>query len=69
MKEYRVEIEIDDEGNVTADTKGFHGPVCERTLDELLEGIEGPSSDKKKPEYFAKEQNVNLSGLKNKAHA
>ncbi|MBO7499993.1 MAG: DUF2997 domain-containing protein [Fibrobacterales bacterium] len=69
MKEYRVEIEIDDEGNITADTKGFHGPVCEKTLDELLEGIEGRKEDKKKPEYFAKEQNANVGNLKNRTHS
>ena len=41
MKEFRVEVEIDEDGNIVADTKGFHGPVCEKELDALFEGVEG----------------------------
>ena len=62
MKEFNIEIEIDEDGNIFADTKGFHGKVCEPTLNELLKGIEGKSSKKKKPEYFIK----NKSQLSNK---
>jgi hypothetical protein len=66
MKEFNIEIEIDENGNITADTRGFHGKVCEKELDDLLEGIDGESEDKKKPEYFAKEQIVSKANIKSK---
>lgn len=37
MKEF--EIEIDENGNISADSKGFHGPLCEQELNDILEGI------------------------------
>ena len=53
MKEFNVEIEIDENGNIIADAKGFHGKVCEKELDELLQGLDNYSEDKKKPEYLS----------------
>lgn len=67
MKEFNIEVEIDEDGNIIADSKGFHGKICEQELSDLLEGIEGDSSDKKKPEYFAKETNQ-LSGKVSNRH-
>ncbi len=55
MKEF--EIEIDENGNISADSKGFHGPLCEQELNDILDGIEGNEFGKKKPEYFSKEKN------------
>ena len=68
MKEFNIEIEIDENGNIIADTKGFHGKVCEKELDDLLEGIDGDSEDKKKPEYFAKEKIISNTSIKNTMH-
>lgn len=53
MKELIVEVEIDENGNIVVDGKGFRGKVCEKELDEILKGIDGKASDKKKPEYFS----------------
>lgn len=66
MKEFNIEIEIDENGNIIADTRGFHGTVCEQELDDLLEGIDGKSENKKKPEYFAKELIVSQTRIKSK---
>ena len=68
MKEFNIEIEIDENGNIIADTKGFHGKVCEKELDDLLEGIDGDSEAKKKPEYFAKEKITANTNIKNTMH-
>ena len=68
MKEFNVEIEIDENGNIVADAKGLHGKVCEKALDDLLEGIDDLSEDKKKPEYFAKEIVTNKGYINNKLH-
>ena len=68
MKEFNIEIEIDENGNIIADTRGFHGKVCERELDELLEGLDGEAVDKKKPEYFAQEAITNKTNIKSKLH-
>ena len=66
MKEFNIEIEIDANGNIIADTRGFHGKVCEQELDDLLEGIDGKSENTKKPEYFAKELIVSQTRIKSK---
>lgn len=66
MKEFNVVIEIDENGNIIADTKGFHGKVCEQELDDLLKGVDGGSEDKKKPEYFSKERIVSKINIKNR---
>ena len=66
MKEFNIEIEIDENGNIIADRRGFHGKVCEQELDDLLEGIDGKSENKKKPEYFAKELIVSQTRIKSK---
>ena len=68
MKEFNVEIEIDENGNIIANAKGFHGKVCEKELDELLQGLDNYSEDKKKPEYFAKEIISNKTKTNNKLH-
>lgn len=58
MKEFKIEIEINEDGSILADSKGFHGPLCEQALNDLLDGIDGEFSDKKKPEYFSKEKSA-----------
>lgn len=67
MKKYNIEVEIDEDGNIQAETKGFKGNICEKELSEILAGIKGQRKDKKKPEYFAKEaSNLTQSKMANK---
>jgi hypothetical protein len=55
VKEYKIEIEIDESGNIKAETKGMEGTVCVSELDEILEGLGEVSEEKKKPEYYKKQ--------------
>lgn len=40
MKTYKIEVVIDEKGNIVAETKGMQGEICE-VLDEILQGIPG----------------------------
>ena len=57
MKEYKIEVEIDENGNIKAETKGMEGKVCVDELDQILAGLGEITEDKKKPEYY-KQQKV-----------
>jgi hypothetical protein len=59
MKEYKIEIEIDENGNIKAETKGMEGEVCVSELDGILEGLGEISEEKKKPEYYKKQKTTN----------
>jgi len=52
MKEYNVVIEIDEDGNIKAETKGMKGDICVDELDEILKGLEGEQKFKNKPEFY-----------------
>lgn len=52
MKEYILEVIIEEDGRIVAETKGMSGPICVEELEGLLEGLEGEREDKKKPEYY-----------------
>lgn len=39
MKEQRITIEIDQEGQISADAEGFSGNTCLHDLEKLLEGM------------------------------
>lgn len=39
MKEQRITIEIDREGQITADADGFSGDACLEALDKILDGL------------------------------
>ena len=52
MKEYNVVIEIDEDGNIKAETKGMKGEVCLGELDEILKGLDGEQEFKNKPEFY-----------------
>ena len=53
MKEYRITVEIDEEGRISADAGGFEGETCLTALEELLDELGGPTSEvKKKSEAF-----------------
>jgi hypothetical protein len=54
MQEYKIEIEIDEDGNIKAETKGMVGEVCIGELDDILSGLDGEQSSKNKPEFYQK---------------
>lgn len=39
MKEYSIIIEIDKNGQITAEADGFSGDACLKDLDRLLDGL------------------------------
>lgn len=53
MQEYSIEIEIDEDGNIKAETKGTKGEVCVDELENILQNIAGEQSFKNKPEYYS----------------
>ena len=55
MKEYKIEIQIDENGNIKAETKGMEGKICIEELEEILAGIEGKRENKNKPEFYKKQ--------------
>ena len=63
MQEYNVIIEIDEDGNIKAETKGMKGDTCVNELDEILKGLDGERHQKNKPEYYQK-----ISSIKNEIH-
>ena len=58
MKDYKIEITIDKDGNIKAETKGMEGKICITELDEILAGLEGERKEKNKPEYYKKQKIV-----------
>ena len=54
MKEYNITIEIDEDGNIRAESKGMQGEVCVEELDEILKGLDGEQEFKNKPEFYKK---------------
>ena len=60
MEEYKVEIEIDEDGNIKAETKGMQGDVCIGELEDILAGLEGEQSHKNKPEFYQKNSKTDL---------
>ncbi len=54
MKEFNIEIEIDNDGNIKAETKGMKGDICINELEEILAGLEGEQGFKNKPEFYQK---------------
>lgn len=57
MQELNIEIVIDSEGNIKAETKGMKGDLCIGELEEILAGLEGEQSFKNKPEFYQKNAN------------
>ena len=56
MQEYNVIIEIDEDGNIQAETKGMKGDICISELDEILKGLEGEQSFKNNQEFYQKNE-------------
>ena len=63
MKEYTIEIEIDEDASITAETKGTSGDICVTELNNILKNIDGEVGFKNKPEFY-KGKTLN----KNKLH-
>ena len=62
MKEFTVSIEIDEDGSITAETKGITGDICVTELEEVLKDIEGDKGHKNKPEFYSK-KDINSNKL------
>ena len=57
MKEYKIEIEVDEKGNIIAETKGMKGKICAVELDKILKDIPGDQEVKNTDDYY-KEQSA-----------
>ncbi len=66
MQEYNVTIEIDEDGNIKAETKGMKGDVCLGELDEILKGLDGEQDFKNKPEFYQTVKNKSTMTVKTK---
>jgi hypothetical protein len=63
MQEFNVSIEIDEDGNIKADTKGMKGDICETELENILKGLEGEQTYKNKPEFYSKSKIIKQNKL------
>lgn len=67
MQEYNIIIDIDENGNIKAETKGMKGDICINELDDILKDIQGKQSCKNKPEFYdkgVKRKTINKISLK-----
>ena len=60
MQEFKIIIEIDEDGNIKAETKGMKGEVCIEELKDILVGLEGDRKENNKPEFYKKENKIIL---------
>ena len=58
MKELTIEIEIDENGLIEAETFGFKGKVCESELNELLQSDFVIENIDKKDEYYQENNEI-----------
>ena len=56
MKEYTIEVIIDADGNLRAETGGIVGPTCVEELDRILAGLEGERKATNTGDYYKKSQ-------------
>ena len=54
MKEYKIKVDIDEAGKISAETFGIEGTECIDELSELLKELGEVEKIKKKPEYYKK---------------
>ena len=52
MKEISVEIVIDENGQLHAETKGMQGKICADELDGVLDGVVGGRDVKNTGDYY-----------------
>jgi hypothetical protein len=55
MAEQRIDITIDRDGKIKAETEGFKGPTCLDALQELLGELDDLESFDKTDEYYQME--------------
>jgi hypothetical protein len=58
MKEYTIEIKIDEDGLLEAETFGFKGKVCESEIKELLSSEFVIEEMDRKDEYYQSEEEI-----------
>ena len=51
---YQIIIEIDEEDNVSLETKGFKGPECEREIKRVTEDFAKVESTSRTKEFYEK---------------
>ena len=54
MREYTIEVVIDADGALRAETGGVVGPTCVEELDGILAGLEGEREAKNTGDYYKK---------------
>lgn len=54
MKEYKIEVVIDEDGNLKAETFGVLGPDCVGELDGVLAKVEGEREERNTDDYNKK---------------
>lgn len=52
MKKHIIEIIVDKNGDIFAETKGMQGKVCASELDKVLEDIKGQKKIKNTGDYY-----------------
>jgi len=58
MKEFTIEIEIDEDASIKAETKGTTGEICVPELNNILKNIDGDTGYKNKPEFYQESNNL-----------
>jgi len=59
MQEFTMEIEIDENANIKAETKNIKGTVCVNELDNILKDLTGNIINKNKAEYYQNNSKIN----------
>lgn len=54
MREYTIEVVIDADGKLRAETGGVTGPTCVEELDGILAGLEGERKATNTGDYYKK---------------
>lgn len=52
MKEYIIEVEVDVDGTLKAETHGMQGKVCVEELDSVLTQVQGERKIKNTGDYY-----------------
>jgi len=65
MKEYKIKVDIDHAGKISAESFGIEGNECIEELTELLKELGEVEKITKKPEYYKKVEINNLQKIKN----
>ena len=60
MQEFNIEIEIDEDGNIKAETKGMNGDICVSELEDILAELDGEQNYKNKPEFYQKNSKIKI---------